>query len=86
MLVPSRAEQHVLGHSFIGTEHLLLGLILEADAASARTLEAFGLTIQSAREAVVAEVGGGAEDRGEGLPRTLSPVVHLVPKDSLMGH
>ena len=43
-------EARSLNHHFIGTEHLLLGLLREGQGIAARALESFGLDLQTARE------------------------------------
>ena len=48
-----------LGHSYVGSEHLLLGLLGERDGAARRALEESGLTLDRARELVVSQVGCG---------------------------
>ncbi len=46
-------ESRLLDHNFVGTEHLLLGLVREGDGIAARILTAQGVTLQRAREEVV---------------------------------
>ena len=46
-------EAHSLNHHFIGTEHLLLGLLREGQGIGAGTLESFGLDLQAVRERVL---------------------------------
>ena len=50
-------EARRLGHNYIGTEHLLLGLIREGESVAARVLEAMGVAIHRARVQVVYELG-----------------------------
>jgi ATP-dependent Clp protease ATP-binding subunit ClpC len=52
-------EALALGHDFIGTEHLLLGLLREGEGLAARMLVDQGIDLDSARAGVLAEVGGG---------------------------
>ena len=47
-------EARRLGHPYLGTEHLLLGVLHESDGLGAQALAAFGVTLDSAREGVVA--------------------------------
>ncbi len=42
-------EAHLLNHSYIGTEHLLLGLIREGEGIGAQVLESFGLSLKEVR-------------------------------------
>ena len=53
----ARAEAARLGHHHVGTEHLLLGLLAEADTGAARTLVAAGATLDGARGKVAEAVG-----------------------------
>lgn len=54
-----------LGHSYVGTEHLLLGISREGREAGARSLSACGLTVEILREALIRLNGLGL---GSGLP------------------
>ena len=56
-VVLSQDEARTLGHNWIGTEHLLLGLLREGDSAAAQVLAALGITLEGARENVVRVVG-----------------------------
>lgn len=62
-------ESVEIGHSYIGPEHLLLGIIREKDGFGARTLEKYGVTLINARQAVLKVVGKGDEEgkSGEGI-------------------
>ena len=51
-LVLAQEEARLLNHSFIGTEHILLGLIHEGDGVGAVALESSGITLQAVREKV----------------------------------
>jgi ATP-dependent Clp protease ATP-binding subunit ClpC len=57
VLVLAQEEARLLDHNFIGTEHLLLGLLREGEAVAAKALESLGVTLPVAR-ARVAEVVG----------------------------
>ncbi len=52
VLVLAQEEARDFGHAFIGTEHILLGLIRESDGIAAKTLGAEGVTYDAAREKV----------------------------------
>jgi ATP-dependent Clp protease ATP-binding subunit ClpC len=54
----SLREALTLGHNYIGTEHLLLGLIREGDGVGCQALRAFGLELPVVRQAVVDTLGG----------------------------
>jgi len=53
----AQEEARLLGHSFIGTEHILLGLIHEGEGIAAKALESLGITLTAAREEVEETVG-----------------------------
>ena len=56
-VVLSQDEARGLQHNYIGTEHVLLGLLGERDGLAARVLERFGMSLTDAREEVAARVG-----------------------------
>ncbi|KAB3532409.1 ATP-dependent Clp protease ATP-binding subunit [Alkaliphilus serpentinus] len=61
-----------MGHNYVGTEHLLLGLIKEGEGIAAQVLNKLGINLQGLMEKVLATVGGG-DHKGELLgftPRT----------------
>jgi len=61
VVVLAQQEARDLGHNYIGTEHLLLGLLREEDGLGARTLASAGVTLEDARARVEQIIG-----RGEG--------------------
>lgn len=68
-------EARQLGHNYIGTEHLLLGLIREGDGVAARVLENLGVDLNKVRTNVVkmlGEIKGGATTSGGGTTSTSS--------------
>jgi len=50
-------EARTLGHSHVGTEHLLLGLVREGGHVGAKVLESLGVTLEKVREHVIAILG-----------------------------
>jgi hypothetical protein len=52
VLVLAQEEARLLNHSFIGTEHILLGLIHEGDGVAAKALRTFGISLEAVREKV----------------------------------
>jgi ATP-dependent Clp protease ATP-binding subunit ClpC len=52
------AESRALGHNYVGTEHILLGLIREGEGVAAQVLARLGVDIDRAREQVLQRVGG----------------------------
>ncbi|CAM3620058.1 Clp protease ClpC [Bordetella sputigena] len=69
-----------LGHSYIGPEHLLIGLVEEEDGAAGETLRRLGLTPQSLRQKVVKLVGQGAEE-GKLKERSATPTLDKFARD-----
>ena len=57
VLVLAQEEARLLNHDFIGTEHLLLGLIHEGDGVAAKALAAAGITLADARRRVEERLG-----------------------------
>jgi ATP-dependent Clp protease ATP-binding subunit ClpC len=57
VLVLSLEEAHILSHSFVGTEHLLLGLIAEDEGVAAQALKSFGMSLKATRDRVEQMIG-----------------------------
>ena len=57
VLVLAQEEARLLNHGFIGTEHILLGLIHEGDGVAARALEQMEITLDDVREKVEETIG-----------------------------
>lgn len=68
VVVLSQDEAKNLGHNYIGTEHLLLGLIREGDGIAARALSAFDVDLPFARAQVEDVVGRGTASPSGQLP------------------
>jgi len=66
----AQEEARELGHDWLGTEHLLLGLLREREGLAARVLEELAITIEDVRERVVDELG--ERDDGSETDRPLS--------------
>ena len=72
----SLEEARQLGHNYIGTEHLLLGLIREGEGVAARVLENLGVDLAKVRTQVIrmlgetAEVSAGGGGGGKGSTKT----------------
>ncbi len=54
-----------LGHNYIGTEHILLGLIREGEGVAAQVLSTFGLDLTRVRQAVIQVLSGNVPERAE---------------------
>jgi ATP-dependent Clp protease ATP-binding subunit ClpC len=59
-------EARNLGHNYVGTEHLLLGLLREKDGVAAQVLMNLGLKLEEVREEVLNLLGAGVETEGVG--------------------
>jgi hypothetical protein len=57
VLVLAQEEARLLNHAFIGTEHILLGLIHEGDGVAAQALASLGISLKGAREKVAETIG-----------------------------
>ncbi len=55
-------EARALNHNYVGTEHLLLGLVRETEGRAAQVLTNLGLQLPAVRQAVLNMLGAGAED------------------------
>jgi len=67
--VLAQEEARALDHHYIGTEHILLGVIRGGDGVAAETLGALGVLLEPARDQVVKIIGRGEEPAGD-LPFT----------------
>jgi ATP-dependent Clp protease ATP-binding subunit ClpC len=65
----SMSEARAFNHSYVGTEHLLLGLLAEEKGIAAHVLMEVGLTLETARQQVAQLLGAAAPQSGERLPR-----------------
>jgi ATP-dependent Clp protease ATP-binding subunit ClpC len=61
VVVLAQQESQLLSHNYIGSEHLLLGLLAEQDGAAARALESLNVTLGAARELVEEIIGPGQQ-------------------------
>jgi ATP-dependent Clp protease ATP-binding subunit ClpC len=70
VVVLAQDEARVLRHNYIGTEHLLLGLLREEEGIAARVLGEFGVTVDEVRAQVGRIVGQGDEVTTGQIPFT----------------
>jgi ATP-dependent Clp protease ATP-binding subunit ClpC len=66
VVVLAQDEARLLRHNFIGTEHLLLGLLREEEGLGARVLESLGITVDAVRAEVAQRVGAGGDQPSSG--------------------
>jgi ATP-dependent Clp protease ATP-binding subunit ClpA len=89
VVVLAQEEARRFGHGYIGTEHILLGLIREEDGLAAHALGRLNVTIHGAREQLESIVGYGEEDTGSQVPFTprSKKVLELGLRESMqLGH
>ncbi len=72
VVVLAQEEARMLGHNYIGTEHILLGLSREGEGVAAKVLESLGISPAIARQQVEEIIGQGQEvpSPSEGIPFT----------------
>ena len=70
VVVLAQEEARALGHNYIGTEHLLLGLLREEEGAGGRVLDSLGVTLEEVRGRVEQIVGRGDEAPPGQIPFT----------------
>jgi 5'-phosphate synthase pdxT subunit len=70
VVVLAQEEARMLGHGYIGTEHILLGLLAEGEGPAAQALTALGISLDAAREQVAEIVGEGAGAPSGHIPFT----------------
>ena len=70
VVVLAQEEARLLNHNFIGTEHVLLGMIYEGEGIAAQVLESAGISLEAARAKVAAIVGSGSSSPSGHIPFT----------------
>jgi ATP-dependent Clp protease ATP-binding subunit ClpC len=88
-IVLAQEEARILDHNYIGTEHILLGLIHESQGIAPHVLSQFGLTLEDTRAKVVAIVGTGKHPQeGKHIPFTprAKKVLELSLREALSMH
>src|SRR5438270_9107152 len=79
----------MLGHSYIGTEHLLLGLVHEGEGVAATALESLGISLEAVREQVIEIIGQGQAAATGHIPFTprAKKVLELSLREAMqLGH
>jgi ATP-dependent Clp protease ATP-binding subunit ClpA len=64
-------EARRLGHSHVGTEHLLLGIVRESESTAAKVLGSFGVTLETVRQNVIATLGQPHREVGASAPQPI---------------
>jgi ATP-dependent Clp protease ATP-binding subunit ClpA len=85
VIVLAQEEARLLQHNYIGTEHLLLGLLADGEGDAARTLESLGVTLEAARHEVRELLGEGNEPQQGHIPFTprAKKVLELALREAL---
>jgi len=88
VVVLAQEEARKLSHSYIGTEHILLGLLGESDGYAFRVLEGFGMSLEGARDEVRAIVGTGQVAPSGHIPFTprAKKTLELALREALQLH
>jgi len=74
-------EAQALGHNYIGTEHILLGLIREGEGVASRVLERFNLRIEKAREMTIYLLGGNLPKYMQSQTKSNTPTLDAFGRD-----
>jgi ATP-dependent Clp protease ATP-binding subunit ClpC len=89
VVVLAQDEARRLNHDYIGTEHILLGLVQEGEGVAAQALESLGIGLDAVRHQVEEVVGRGKEPPGGHIPFTprAKKVLELSLREALqLGH
>src|SRR3989440_12876797 len=89
VVVLAQEEARALRHNYIGTEHILLGLMREEEGLAARVLESLDITVEEVRAQVARIVGQGDEVTTGQIPFTprAKKVLELALREALsLGH
>jgi ATP-dependent Clp protease ATP-binding subunit ClpC len=89
VVVLAQEEARMLNHNYIGTEHLLLGLIHEGEGVAAKALESLGVSLEAVRAQVEEIIGQGQEAPSGHIPFTprAKKVLELSLRESRqLGH
>ena len=70
VVVLAQEEARMLNHNYIGTEHILLGLIHEGEGVAAKALESLGIALEGVRQQVEEIIGQGQQAPSGHIPFT----------------
>src|SRR3954465_13782166 len=70
VVVLAQEEARMLNHNYIGTEHILLGLIHEGEGVAAKALESLGISLEAVRQKVEEIIGHGQQSPSGHIPFT----------------
>ena len=89
VVVLAQEEARLLNHNYIGTEHILLGLIHEGEGVAAKALESLGISLEAVRGQVEEIIGQGGSSPSGHIPFTprAKKVLELSLREALqLGH
>ncbi|MGH2740048.1 MAG: ATP-dependent Clp protease ATP-binding subunit [Actinomycetota bacterium] len=89
VVVLAQEEARMLNHNYIGTEHILLGLIHEGEGVAAKALESMGISLEAVRQQVEEIIGQGQSSPTGHIPFTprAKKVLELSLREALqLGH
>jgi ATP-dependent Clp protease ATP-binding subunit ClpA len=89
VVVLAQEEARMLNHNYIGTEHILLGLIHEGEGVAAKALESLGISLEAVRQQVEEIIGQGQQAPSGHIPFTprAKKVLELALREALqLGH
>ena len=89
VVVLAQEEARALNHNYIGTEHILLGLIHEGEGVAAKALESMGISLEAVRTEVEDIIGSGGHPPSGYIPFTprAKKVLELALREALqLGH
>ena len=89
VVVLAQEEARLLNHNYIGTEHILLGLIHEGEGVAAKALESLGISLEKVRHQVEEIIGAGQSPPSGHIPFTprAKKVLELSLREALqLGH
>ena len=89
VVVLAQEEARMLNHNYIGTEHILLGLIHEGEGVAAKALESLGIALEGVRQQVEEIIGQGQQSPSGHIPFTprAKKVLELSLREALqLGH
>jgi ATP-dependent Clp protease ATP-binding subunit ClpC len=89
VVVLAQEEARLLNHNYIGTEHILLGLIHEGEGVAAKALESLGISLEAVRRQVEEIIGQGGSSPSGHIPFTprAKKVLELSLREALqLGH
>ena len=89
VVVLAQEEARLLNHNYIGTEHILLGLVHDRTGVATQALESMGVSLEAVRAEVEEIIGPGGSPPGEHIPFTprAKKVLEMSLREALqLGH